>query len=386
MDKKKILLFTYTDVNYDPIVIHQIDWLKDKYDVSLVGLTPGKTADLKFYKYPSSGFVARNINSLLLALGLYVRYTWNKGHRKLVNELSGVKYDIIIVHHIKLIPVALKISPSSKVILFAHEYYTHMYDDSLWWRLLFQKYFLWLSKKYIPLCAATITVNESIKDLYEADYGIKADYIHNTTKYHALAPTKVDPKEIKIIHHGLASSSRRLELMIELMKYLDDRFTLTLILQSNSIVNEHYIKKLKKLASGNPRIKYASLVPYDEIAAMGNKYDIGLFFMPPTTLNEKFSLGHKVSQYIQSRLMLVVSPLPEMKKLVEKYNLGFCSEDYDAEKLARKLNALSADEIMYYKNQSHIHAEDLGSEPWRIKFLNIIEKILKPDAEEKKEP
>jgi hypothetical protein len=112
---------------------------------------------------------------------------------------------------------------------------------------------------------------------------------------------------------------------------------------------------------------------------MGNKYDIGLFFMPPTTLNEKYSLGHKITQYIQSRLMLIVSPLPEMKKLVEKYQLGISSEDYDVEKLARKMNSLSANEITFYKNQSHIHAEELASEPWRVKFLKIVDRIVNTD-------
>jgi hypothetical protein len=109
---------------------------------------------------------------------------------------------------------------------------------------------------------------------------------------------------------------------------------------------------------------------------MGNDYDIGLFFMPPTTLNEEFSLGNKVFQYVQSRLMLVVSPLPEMKKIVEKYNLGIVSEDYDIRKLAERINALSIEKIMFYKKQSDLHAKELGCESGKNKFLDIVESVI----------
>ena len=106
-----------------------------------------------------------------------------------------------------------------------------------------------------------------------------------------------------------------------------------------------YIRRLKNLASGNPRILFREPVPYSDIIQMGNEYDIGLFFMPPATLNEKFSLGHKVFQFIQSRLMLAISPLPEMQKIVTEYGLGICADNFNPRDMADKLNKLSVDEI-----------------------------------------
>lgn len=376
MQKKKILILTYTDIANDAIVQKQINWLYNDYDLHVVCSKPNNIQGVEYIGYPAKGFLKRNVRNLLLGLGLYGLYAYNRGHNKLTALLSGKGFDLIIVHHLKLLPLAFNIKPNSKILLYAHEYYMNMYDHSLYWRLFIKKYYLRLAEKYLPECDRIITVNESIKDLYEKNYMVKSDYIYNSVEYELMTPSSVDPCNIRILHHGLASTSRKPELMIELMKYLNPRFTLTIIFQTNSIINDIYIRKLKKMAAGNPRIIFKELVPFNQIVKMGNDYDIGLFFMPPTTLNEEYSLGHKVFQYIQSRLMLVVSPLPEMKKIVEKYNLGIVSEDYDLKKLAEKINALSIEKIMFFKKQSDLHAKELGCESGKNKFLDIVTSVI----------
>lgn len=375
-EKKKVLILTYTDVRRDPIVRNQINWLLEVYELNVVCNIPLNKEGVKFIKYPAQSFIQRNLRTLLLVMRLFNVYTWSKAHKKLTADLSGKGYELIIVHHIKLLPIALSVTPKAKILFYAHEYYTGMYDHSLLWRMLFKNYFIWIAKKYIHKCDYLITVCESIKEIYEKEYNIKADFIHNTAGYFKITPSAVDPKHIKMIHHGLASTSRKLELMISLMNYLDNRFTLTIILQTNSIINDLYIKKLKRLAGDNPRIVFREMVEYDEVVNMGNEYDIGLFIMPPTTTNEIFSLGHKVFQYIQSRLMLVISPLPEMKKIVDKYNLGIYQEDYNIRKLAEKMRRLTAEDIYYYKCQADKHAADLSSDTGMKKLLNIVSNLL----------
>jgi glycosyltransferase involved in cell wall biosynthesis len=381
MKKKKILLFTYTDLSADPIVIKQINWLAGSYDLCVVCSKPNNIEGVTYIKYPAEGFLKRNTRNLFLLLRLYRLYEKRQGNRELIAELSGKGFDLVIVHHLKLLPLVFNIVPKAKVLFYAHEYYMNMYDHSLYWRVFIKKYFNWLAGKYLHLCNYTITVNESIKDMYEKRYGIKCDYIHNAVEYEDIMPSKTDPGNIKIVHHGLASTSRKPELMIELMKYLAPKFSLTLIFQTNSVVNDLYIRKIRKAASVNNRIIFRNRVPYNEVAKMGNEYDIGLFFMPPTTINVEYSLGHKIFQYIQSRLMLVVSPLPEMKKIVENYGLGIVSDDYDVKKLAERLNKLTPEEIMQYKNHSNLYAKELSCQPGKEKFLAITAGLISGNPE-----
>jgi hypothetical protein len=238
-------------------------------------------------------------------------------------------------------------------------------------------YHNWLATNYLKYCDLIIAVNESMSRRYNIDFNVKSEHITNAVDYEEMEPGKVNPNEIKLIHHGLASRSRKIEIMVELMKYLDERFTLTLVLLEINKLSEIYVNKLKKMANGDKRIKFLKPVDMKDVVSFGNKYDIGLFFMPPTNYNEEYSLANKVFQFIQSRLMLAFSPLPEMKKIVVENNLGIVSDNYEPKNLADKLNRLSAEEIYQYKINSHLKAQELSSEKNRIKFLEIIRLLSK---------
>ena len=137
------------------------------------------------------------------------------------------------------------------------------------------------------------------------------------------------------------------------------------------------LKSLRDLPLGDQRIRFLEPVPMKEVVRFGNAYDIGLFMMPPTNYNEEYSLANKVFQFIQSRLMLAFSPLPEMKKVVLGNKLGVVSSDYNPKSLAEELNKLSAKEVYEFKKRSHEMAYKLSSESNRVKFLDIVMDILK---------
>jgi hypothetical protein len=117
-----------------------------------------------------------------------------------------------------------------------------------------------------------------------------------------------------------------------------------------------------------------------EVIEHGNRYDIGLFFMPPSNFNEEYSLANKVFQFVQSRLMLAVSPLPEMGRFVEEHGLGIVASDHSPRAMARQLNALTAPEIAAFKSASHRKARELSSEANRRKLLALVEALLTPAA------
>ncbi|MDD5570386.1 MAG: glycosyltransferase [Bacteroidales bacterium] len=373
---KKILIFTYMDITRDPRAHRQIKWLKENYTVHCVCESPDPSYGITYTKYKNESSIFSKLKMFYLKFGFFNKYTWNKNHVELANELSKIKFDLIIAHHIKLLPIAVKISKGAKIILDAHEFYTEIYADSFIWRFFMKKYYYWLSNTFLKKCDLIITVNESLKQFYEKEFHISTSFISNAVDFSDMLPSKTNANNIKIIHHGQASRSRKIELMIEMMKYMDTRFTLTLIITVHGIPSKIYLKKLKNAAKGYSNIKFAKTLPYKEIVPYGNKFDIGLFFMPPVNINEEFSTGNKVYQYIQSRLMLAFSPLPEMKKIVDDYDLGVCSDDYNPKSLAVKLNKLTAEKIDYFKSQSHKHAKTLSSEMNKEKFISLIEKVI----------
>ena len=76
-----------------------------------------------------------------------------------------------------------------------------------------------------------------------------------------------------MIHHGQANPSRRTELMIELMDYLDERFSLDLILVGGG----RYLEKLHRLALRKKNVKIIPPVPMKDIIPFINQYEVGLY-------------------------------------------------------------------------------------------------------------
>ncbi len=376
LHKKKILIFAYHDMNRDPRPQRQIQWLKDEYDVEYVSQIPDPNIGGRFIEYESKTSLLNKMRLLLLKLKLYNVYIWDDCNKGLVSKLAGKRYDLIIVHHIKLLPVAFRFAGNAKVIQDAHEYYTEVYNDSPIWNFLMKDFYNWLSINYLKKCNLTIAVNESMQHLYEMNFNIATEFITSAFDYIEIQPSDVEQSHIKIVHHGLASKSRKLELMIEMAKYLDVRFTLTLILLEINYSSREYVKRLKRMAKDNPKVIFLDVMPQNELIKFCNDYDIGLFFMPPSNMNEEYSLANKFFQYVQSRLALAVSPLPEMKRLVEAYDLGVVADNYDPKGMAEKLNRLTPEKIMYHKNKSHESAKELSAEANKEKFRKIVADVL----------
>jgi hypothetical protein len=65
-----------------------------------------------------------------------------------------------------------------------------------------------------------------------------------------------------------------------------------------------------------------------------------------------------------------------MKKIVEQYDCGVVSDDFNPRSLAAKLSSLSADRIFHYKQKSHQAARVLCSEVNRKKVQELFRQLL----------
>ena len=63
----------------------------------------------------------------------------------------------------------------------------------------------------------------------------------------------IQENSIRIIHHGMASPDRYIHKMIEVMDYVDDRFTLDLMLVSTYY--QDYFKTLQQMTSNRKKHK-----------------------------------------------------------------------------------------------------------------------------------
>ena len=69
-----------------------------------------------------------------------------------------------------------------------------------------------------------------------------------------------------------------------------------------------------------------------------NKYDMGVFLLPPINFNYENTLPNKLFDFIQARLGIAIGPTPEMAEIVNHYKIGLVSEHFTAASLASRLS------------------------------------------------
>ena len=172
----------------------------------------------------------------------------------------------------------------------------------------------------------------------------------------------------------MASPERGIEVMIETMDSVDSRFHLDLMLVPNH--QHEYFDKLQAMTQTRKNVRIIPPVPFEEIIPFTSQYDIGFYILKPANFNHLYALPNKFFEFIQARLMIAISPNPEMARLVRQYNLGIIAKDFSPQEMAKSLNALTKEQILQYKENANKTAKILNAEKEGEKLLNIIEEVL----------
>ncbi|TXI91479.1 MAG: glycosyltransferase [Neisseriales bacterium] len=376
---KTILILCFSELHKDPRVYRQILTLKDSYNVIAAGWSSPQIDKVNFVQLnkTSNNKAKRIIDGFFkLKLRLFESYYWtNKNNQEAFQKLNTLDIDLILANDIESLPIAVKLSQlkNCKLIYDAHEYTPREFENSWRWRFFYQKHKTYLCKKYLPKVDVMLTVCDGIAEEYHKQFNIKPIVITNAPSFESLTPSKIDKNKIQIIHHGAAIPERNLELSIQLAEYLDPRFELTFMLVENNI----YLQELKRIAKRCANINFIDPVPMPQIAETINKYDIGLFLLPPNNFNYAMALPNKFFEFIQARLMVAIGPSPEMAKYTKEYDLGIVTKTFNPEEMARELNKLTTDQIESFKANSNKCAHKLSFEMNKKHMINAVAQLLR---------
>ncbi len=375
---KKVLIVSYSNLNSDLRVLRQIEALKDNYHLETLAYSEcgvSKIINHQIYKEPTVNYFRKAKRFLQFVFRNWENYYWDEYKKEVALNLNKNNYDIVISNDIQTLPLSISIvGGKGKVYFDAHEYHLLEFDNNLIWRLFHKPYIKFLCKKYIPKANKFSTVSNVIADTYKKSVGVKPFLLTNAASYIEALPNQVNPNNIKLIHHGASISSRKIELMIEMMKYVDDRYTLDLMLTDLDL---KYLNKLKKLGINNTKIRFIPPVSSNMICTFINNYDIGIYILPPTNFNNEHALPNKFFEFIQARLAIIIAPTEEMKWFILKYELGLVSNDFKPKTVATLLNSLTPEQIMKFKINSHNSAFLLSAEENKNIIRNSISELLK---------
>jgi glycosyltransferase involved in cell wall biosynthesis len=282
------------------------------------------------------------------------------------------KYDLVIIEDIEFLPLLALNKQNYKIIFDMREYYPLQEENNIYFKIIEKQRRHWILKKFLKSCDILYTVSNGLARKYFTEYGVNVGILRSLPNRHDFSPELCDNEKIKMVHHGIANSNRKIEKMIYMMALLDDRFSLDLYLTGD----EKNINHIKNISINYDRVKIFKPIAFIDIIKTINNYDIGLFYNEPTTFNLKHCLPNKLFEFIQARLAVAISPSPDMAEIVNQYQCGIVADEYSIESMANKLNKLSIDEIMTYKYNSHKAADELCFENESINLLDNIHQLF----------
>ncbi|MGV8884416.1 MAG: glycosyltransferase [Microbacteriaceae bacterium] len=371
----RALVASDSPIARDPRVLRQVRWLTDLgYTVDTLGRGP-KAPEVSgtHYAMPRRAVAVRTLSYLLLPNPVKYRTLITSTIPTPLREgAAGGIYDLVVLNEIELLPwfVAVKarlVRAGGRTHLDLHEFAPSQ-RSGLAYRLVFKRFRDWLVS-FIPLpeIDTRSTVAGGIARLYTELFAIDAlSIIRSTPDYVDQQPSPVDPQRIRLVHHGVASATRGLDLLITALSLADKRFTLDLML----VGSDDALAPLKRLAEPlGERVTFRPPVDVRDIATAINQYDAELIFFPPVTQNLRFALPNKFFESVQGRLAIITGESSEMVEIVEQYGNGLVVHGWTAADLAAALNSLDAASVTAMKRASDAAAHDLSSQSERARFV-----------------
>jgi glycosyltransferase involved in cell wall biosynthesis len=238
-----------------------------------------------------------------------------------------------------------------------------------------------IEDKTFPGLDSVYAVNASIAKIYSEEYGRSVEVIRNVPK----AGNGSDPKNSSllnfpegkkiILYQGSVNVDRGLEEAISAMKFVKSDAVLVIIGTGD------VIEKLKEQVSREElttKVLFTGEIPFQELTSYTILADIGLSIEKDVSLNYHYCLPNKFLDYIQARVPVLVSPLPEMTAIVEKYRIGEMIESHDPEYLASRFDTMLSDSsrIALYRKNLEAAAHELCWENEEQILINIFTKYV----------
>lgn len=263
------------------------------------------------------------------------------------------------------------------IIFDSHEHFTQVPE------LKENPFARWFWKKIesaiLPKLKNVITVSQPIADYFKESYSVKALVVRNIPENGLVQriKTKKDlnipqDKPMIIWQGGGCNVERGLEELTTAMQWIDAYLYI--------IGGGDIFEALKKQAVDlglEKKICFVSRVPYKEMMQYTFNATLGLSLDKPTNGNYAFSLPNKLFEYIHAGLPMLITPLCEIKPIVEAFNIGSFLQSYEPKEMAEQINSLlnNEEELTTYRENCLKAAQELCWQKEEKKIIELLSTI-----------
>ncbi len=232
----------------------------------------------------------------------------------------------------------------------SHEYFTEV--PELVNRKRTQAIWKFIERKLFPKQTDIITVNDSIAGLFERDYGIRPSVVRNIPRkrqtVEKISKNKLGLPEdsyILILQGAGINVHRGSEELVEAMQFVEN--AILLIIGGGDVIDT--LKTIVKKNSLEQKVLFKPRMPYKQLMQYTAVSDLGLTLDKSTNLNYMFSLPNKLFDYIQAGVPVLSSSLPEIEKVIRKYDVGDFICDHKPKNIAEKINQILSNSVQMEK-------------------------------------
>lgn len=374
--KPSLLILSFSPIASDARVLKQIDLFQDDYAVTTCGIGPFERAGVEHIRIPD-GLPARNLDGRLITLRLYrAAYGRIGAVRWARRALRARRFDMILADDVEAVPIALELRPARGVHADLHEYTPRLHEENEAWARRIKPFWDWVCRRYVRRASSWTTVSDGLALEYEREFGFRPGIVVNAAPYAALEPQPVG-EPLRLVHSGACLRSRNVMAVVEGVARVTRPVTLDLYLTPN---DPAHLEEIRARADEVEGVTLHPPVPYADLIATLNGYDVGVHVLAPTNFNNRWALPNKLFDYVQARLGVLVGPSPEMARVVEERGIGVVAADFETDAIAAAIDGLTAPAVREYKANAAASAQSLSAQAQSAAWSRAIRALAGGDA------
>jgi glycosyltransferase involved in cell wall biosynthesis len=366
MSSKKILISFLGNINYDTRCYNLYNSLEAKgYEVNFIGFD-WLTENFKSIKGNKSVFkLTKKISSVFFYLRFFLI---------LKIQLLTRKYDILFAEDLYTLPLCIVVGKikGAKVIYDCRELFGFL--AGLKEKPFVQKLWQLVEKIFIKKADLVIVTGDMDAEFLKSEYQLKNIIVIRNLPLYNKAKSPINfyeklniasNKKI-LIYQGVVVKGRGIDMIFNLLS-LTDEYVLIILGDGEHI---DYYKSQSTILGISEKIHFVGKIPQDDLINYTAGAFIGLSLIENVSLSYYYALPNKLFEYVMAEIPVITTDLPQMKKIIDDYNVGFTVKENDIEQLLLILNNLKNDEQLYFTLKSNcVSASKILN--WDNEFKNL---------------
>jgi glycosyltransferase involved in cell wall biosynthesis len=230
--------------------------------------------------------------------------------------------------------------------------------------------------------SAVITVNDSIAQHMQRRYGIRDVIVLRNTP--SLTARSAPPERgllddidgARLVYVGGIQTHRGLEEIIDAMPTIGGA-TFVAVGPGDPEYRAGLERRVAERGAGD-RVRFVEWVPQEAVIATVAQADLGMCLIKNYCLSYYLSLPNKFFEYVHAGVPVLASDFPEMRRLVDTYELGVVCDPGDPAAIARAVNDLLGrpDDVKRMRDNALKASQELNWERERERLVTLYRRLV----------